>query len=648
MAMTSPAFQGNLTQQQHAQQRANTPEFKALQAQQDAGNEQLNAYMRQSPLYQQQTDLMGKMDAYMKEGQPQEDTMLGMSRPMVLPRQTPFLSDIQGMQQQALQQAQDIQRTGGMQPEGLKPPTQLPPILAGGTPMLPTVRGGIGGIGGGGGSGGQTNVSLNLQGSATMNPQGGSQNKGYNGWSFAEGGSVPQGLASLGRGQDSMLVHMTPGEVGGLQQLAMAHGGSLTINPHTGLPEAGILSALLPMAAGFALGPAGFGLMSSSLGAAAVVGGLGALATGSLGKGLKYGLSAYSGSELGGGLKGMGLEQAQGLQTAETNAAADLAGKQAYDKTLSTAAADQAKAIAESADVSTTTFNPPKLTNSAYDQYGAPWGDKTPTQYMEPGFAGPITPTPAPTFLQNPTEMAEAARRQAIDETGFNYKPEVDGAAGKALARGPVGNMFEGVKQLGTKEGLKTLGGKLGYAGVAGLAAPLVSNMLQQQPKLSNLPKQNIPRPTYDYRQGTVNPAFGQIGQPYFLDEGFTRTGAEGGLFYNTENKTYPQAQLSLQHMAGGVVEDAQEYAAGGRLLRGPGDGMSDSIPAVIKGARPQRAALADGEFVIPADVVSHLGNGSTEAGAKRLYSMMDKVRHARTGNKKQGRQISPERLMPA
>jgi hypothetical protein len=89
-------------------------------------------------------------------------------------------------------------------------------------------------------------------------------------------------------------------------------------------------------------------------------------------------------------------------------------------------------------------------------------------------------------------------------------------------------------------------------------------------------------------------------------------------------------------------------YAAGGRLLRGPGDGMSDSIPAVIKGARPQRAALADGEFVIPADVVSHLGNGSTEAGSKHLYSMMNRIRKARTGNPKQGKQINPARFMPA
>jgi len=89
-------------------------------------------------------------------------------------------------------------------------------------------------------------------------------------------------------------------------------------------------------------------------------------------------------------------------------------------------------------------------------------------------------------------------------------------------------------------------------------------------------------------------------------------------------------------------------YAAGGnpRLLKGPGDGMSDDIPATIGNRQPAR--LADGEFVVPADVVSHLGNGSTDAGAKHLYRMMDKVRKARTGSKKQGKQIKPAKYMPA
>ena len=96
-----------------------------------------------------------------------------------------------------------------------------------------------------------------------------------------------------------------------------------------------------------------------------------------------------------------------------------------------------------------------------------------------------------------------------------------------------------------------------------------------------------------------------------------------------------------LQAMADGGMA----YAKGG-YLDGAGDGMSDSIPATIEGKQPAR--LADGEFVIPADVVSHLGNGSTKAGAQRLYGMLDKVRKARTGNKQQGKQIKPEKYMPA
>jgi hypothetical protein len=78
-----------------------------------------------------------------------------------------------------------------------------------------------------------------------------------------------------------------------------------------------------------------------------------------------------------------------------------------------------------------------------------------------------------------------------------------------------------------------------------------------------------------------------------------------------------------------------ESLAAGGYLETGGevGDGMSDEIEATIEGT--QKARLSDGEFVIPADIVSHLGNGSSDAGAKRLYEMMDKVRtSARTGNK--------------
>ena len=109
---------------------------------------------------------------------------------------------------------------------------------------------------------------------------------------------------------------------------------------------------------------------------------------------------------------------------------------------------------------------------------------------------------------------------------------------------------------------------------------------------------------------------------------------AEGGL---------ADTPVARRLMGGGHLGS---YSDGGRLLKGPGDGMSDDIPAKI--GRKQPARLADGEFVVPADVVSGIGNGSTDAGARKLYTMMDKVRHARTGNKKQGREINADKYMPS
>jgi hypothetical protein len=104
------------------------------------------------------------------------------------------------------------------------------------------------------------------------------------------------------------------------------------------------------------------------------------------------------------------------------------------------------------------------------------------------------------------------------------------------------------------------------------------------------------------------------------------------------------QGNLQNGLFGGGIAS----FAAGGtpRFLSGGGDGMSDSIKASINGT--QEARLADGEFVIPADVVSHIGNGSSKAGAKQLYSMMDRVRQARVGTKKQGRKINPRKYMAA
>jgi hypothetical protein len=111
---------------------------------------------------------------------------------------------------------------------------------------------------------------------------------------------------------------------------------------------------------------------------------------------------------------------------------------------------------------------------------------------------------------------------------------------------------------------------------------------------------------------------------------------------YSGFNPT-PPTPYQPQYAHGGLA-DLGGYSDGGRMLKGPGDGMSDDIPATIANKQPAR--LANEEFVIPADVVSHLGNGSSEAGAKQLYKMMDRVRKARTGNKKQGKQINPEKYL--
>jgi hypothetical protein len=141
----------------------------------------------------------------------------------------------------------------------------------------------------------------------------------------------------------------------------------------------------------------------------------------------------------------------------------------------------------------------------------------------------------------------------------------------------------------------------------------------------------------------------------------FPQPGIHSNQFANPTNTPVPVNMLApttdtavdpysgQQKMAAGGIAQSRlgGYAAGGNshLLKGPGDGMSDNIPATIGSKQPAR--LADGEFVVPADVVSHLGNGSTDAGAKKLHSMMDSVRKARTGKKAQGKQIKADKYMP-
>jgi hypothetical protein len=109
------------------------------------------------------------------------------------------------------------------------------------------------------------------------------------------------------------------------------------------------------------------------------------------------------------------------------------------------------------------------------------------------------------------------------------------------------------------------------------------------------------------------------------------------------------QDQPNVGMARGGAVPGQYSlgsYSDGGRLLKGPGDGVSDSIPAII--GRKQPARLATGEFVIPARIVSELGNGSTEAGAQRLYEMMKRVQQTRRKTKNVAANTNAAKYLPA
>ena len=171
----------------------------------------------------------------------------------------------------------------------------------------------------------------------------------------------------------------------------------------------------------------------------------------------------------------------------------------------------------------------------------------------------------------------------------------------------------------------------------------------------------------------------GSSGQQYFSDVAFAkpegieaaRTAAQeqavGLAALNAANpamqkrpaaKAEPKATEETEttiRPASEVIEDrpVPQYAAGGianlkkgDYLRGDTDGMADKLRTTIENKQP--AALSHGEFVVPADVVSHLGNGNSEAGAKKLYEMMNRIRKARTGTTQQGKQINPEKYTPA
>lgn len=487
---------------------------------------------------------------------------------------------------------------------------------------------------------------------------------------------LSQGLASLGRNGDSMLVHMNPNEVAGLQRIAMAQGGSLSINPDTGMPEAfsigGVFEALAPVAAGFALGPGGFGLFNSALGAGLAVGGITAALTGDIGAGAMAGLGAYGGSSLGDIFAKTG---AGGVTSA--------AGPEVIQQEIAAAApANVSQAIGGGG-----------ANISMYTPKGAAFGAG---QQLTSGLAGKM---PATTGLGatnanlgglNLSGTGSAAQPGIIGPTGqigpsgYSKMPVSDVVypnAPPAVQDLASSNTFDqlasnidttGFQKSGA--GIKDLFSQGGYdrfkaAGGSAfdLASPVVTaglgglepSDLGYTDTLYNDPDKGkwlgpAGQLNLNYSSGLRLAANGGLMKSYQTG-GTITTGGLGALYGTDDNQdmAISKAPYGIGRLNNLASEQSMNqaktygYAEGGiAYLSGGGDGMSDDIKANIDGQ--QEARLSDGEFVIPADVVSHLGNGSSDAGAKRLYSMMDKVRMARTGNKEQGKQISAERYMPA
>jgi hypothetical protein len=165
-------------------------------------------------------------------------------------------------------------------------------------------------------------------------------------------------------------------------------------------------------------------------------------------------------------------------------------------------------------------------------------------------------------------------------------------------------------------------------------------------------PNQSLANPVY----GTPGRRPGSGGITYFSPMQYTPIPATVATTTPTTAPTTvvtePTTQPTVQAAGGGMmygnggIASLGGYSDGGQLLRGPGDGVSDDIPAMIGNKQPAR--LADGEFVVPARIVSELGNGSTEAGARKLYAMMDRIKKTRSKAKNIAANTKADKHLPA
>jgi hypothetical protein len=442
---------------------------------------------------------------------------------------------------------------------------------------------------------------------------------------------------------------MQPHEVAGLQALAMAQGGSLSINPHTGLPEASFLGDIFkvvaPIALGFALGPAGlvgaegiFGM--GALGAGLTTGALGWALSGDPVKGLMAGLGGYGGANLGSSIANAGATSvATGPALPETlmNTAATSTPVEAVSSSMIT---NPGAALSGSnSALSSSVLNPTPASASAFN---------VPNAAAQPLTTG--TAYGMPSANQLAAGITNTAGKGAIDLAATEFAESAP-----SVSQGLKNIMADPWKFIKNNPGAAATA-TLPFLGAKGPAKIPTAKEEKSDYKGPYKMVRDVSFPTN--RDPNDSSEYLYFSDPRILDASQYAAGGQvdtynpdnPGAATNLSRDGYGLASFKMQNPDPQPFQIAQQpspmvYARGG-YLDGPGDGMSDSIPATIAGRQPAR--LADGEFVVPADVVSHLGNGSTKAGAQRLYAMMDKVRKARTGTTKQGHQINPHRFLPA
>jgi len=450
-------------------------------------------------------------------------------------------------------------------------------------------------------------------------------------------------LPKHGRYGDSIVAHINPQEAA----LLKAMGGSGTINPTTGLPEYwGGLGALNPVkaisnawggvsklpglnvidkglvgidkAVGSAI-PGGWGTLGMAAASFVpgmtplMMAGLGALNGSGLARGKKFNLQgalmggamAYGMSNLAAGLESAG---GPGVDVTPTQVAADIG--QNVSGGVSMAPGSQAAMLAEQASgMGTAGAN--NIASSA--AYSAP--TQTFGQSVSSGLQNLATGT---------GQNMAAAGRGLTNLSGLG----ADGSAAAARAA------FGGSGATLQNTALPIVAGSMGVAD-----AQAQQDYLDEQQNANNANAAD-----YNSQMARINEAKARANQavsenPYQF--------AMGGAVNPSDDQTGMPSQTPMQNFEqGGTMGYANGGMAGGRFLSGGGDGLSDDIPAVIGGKQP--AKLADGEFVISSDVVSNLGNGSSKAGAKKLYEMMDRVRKQAHGTKKQIRKVNANRVLPA